>query len=253
MTAQGKPRAESYVFAEGQYFGGKTSDTSLARTEFNEIIQVLAPPLAKQNYFPTKEVKDANLLLMVHWGTTRIFEDPLKESLVENTNRAFNEYRAVAEPKGIADPSVLNTAILDQRYESAGVHGAIARNAALLGYKTTLQREQHKLFPSPEEQTINEELREERYFIIVMAFDYQLLRKEKKSRLLWITRMSVRSPGNKFEQAIPAIAQAGAEVYGRHVDGLVRVKANARGGQVYLGDLKTVGPDHGAVPGAADK
>src|SRR5688572_16921499 len=67
VDVRGQPRAESYVFTEGKYFGGRTLDTSLKRTGFEEIIRVLAPALAKQNYFPTKEVPAANLLLMVHW------------------------------------------------------------------------------------------------------------------------------------------------------------------------------------------
>jgi hypothetical protein len=87
---------------------------------------------------------------------------------------------------------------------------------------------------------MNEELNEERYFIIVMAYDYQLLRKEKKSQVLWITRISVRSPGNNFAEAVPTLAHAGSEVFGRHVDGLVKIKTR-KGGRVDLGELKTLG------------
>jgi hypothetical protein len=244
VDARGKPRAESYVFTEGKFFSSPTVDTSVARIGFNDIIQVLAPALAKQNYFPTKEVPAANLILMVHWGTTQVFEDPQKEFATDNMNAALNDYRtAAAANSGDADPGALNAALAENRNTRASAQGAIARNAALLGYKATLQREQQKIFVSPEEQTINEELNEERYFIIVMAYDYQLLLKERKSKLLWITRLSIRSPGTNFEKAIPAIALAGAGVYGQHVDGLVRVKANGRIGRVDLGELKTVGPE----------
>lgn len=254
VDARGQPRAESYVFTEGKFFSSPTLDTSVARMGFNDIIQVLAPALAKQNYFPTKEVPAANLILMVHWGTTQVFEDPQKDFATDNMNAALNEYRTAASANnGDADPGALNAALAENRNTLASAQGAIARNAALLGYKDTLQREQQKIFVSPEEQTINEELNEERYFIIVMAYDYQLLRNERKSKLLWITRLSIRSPGTNFEKAVPAIALAGAAVYGRHVDGLVRVKANGRIGRVDLGELKTVGPETSGLSGKADR
>jgi hypothetical protein len=251
---RGLPRAESYVFTEGKFFGGQTADTSVKRTGFNDIIQVLAPALAKQNYFPTKEVPAANLILMVHWGTTQVFEDPQQGFATDNMNAALNEYRAAAAANsGDADPGALNAALSDHQQTLASARGAIARNAALLGYKASLQREQAKMFSSPAEQTMNAELNEARYFVIIMAYDYQMLRKERRSQLLWITRMSVRSPGNNFKEAIPAIAQAGAGVYGRHVDGLVRVKADGRMGRVKLGELKTVGAEDLSPSGRTGK
>ena len=95
--------------------------------------------------------------------------------------------------------------------------------------------------PSPEELTMSLELNEERYFVILMAYDYQYMKKQHKSRLLWATRISVRSPGNNFIEAMPALVEAGANVYGRQVDGLVRVDAGERGGRVDLGELKVMG------------
>lgn len=255
LDAQGKPRPESYVFTAGKFFGGRTADTSIGQLKFEEISKSLALPLAKQNYFPTKEVRTANLLLMVHWGTTQIFEDPHRERSLERMNEALSEYRdvAAAGDGNNADSGALNAAIGEQNNAAASAAGMIARNAKLLGYKATLEREQRKLFASTEEQTMNAELNEERYFIIVMAYDYQLLLKEKKSRLLWITRISVRSPGNNFAEAIPVLARAGSEVYGRHVDGLVRIQAGKGDGRVDLGELKTLGAVENVPPAGAAK
>jgi hypothetical protein len=240
--AAGKPLPESYVFTPGKFFGGRTSDPRMSNTKFEEIVRWLAPNLAKQNYFPTREVSSANLLIMVHWGTTEIYEDPQEPIATDRLNTALSEFNSALEANGgIADPGAVNAALGDRASADWSAQGAIARNSALLGYKPTLTKEQQKVWASTTEQTMNAELNEERYFVILMAYDYQLMRKEKKTKPLWITRISVRSPGTNFTEAMPAIAYAGASAFGRHIDGLVRVNVDSREARVELGELKSLG------------
>ena len=242
VDAQGKPRPESYVFTEGKYFEGQTADAHLAQVRFEDIIKTLAPSLAKQNYFPTKDVPAADLLIMVHWGTTTVYEDPDRAFQVEKQNEALNQYRTSAEGNnGQADPGALNQALGDQANALSSTQASIARNSALLGYKPDLEREQRRIFASTDEQTMNAELNEERYFVILMAYDFQRMKREHKSHILWVTRISVRSPGNKFTEAMPALINAGADVYGRQLDGLVRVNGRTRDGRVELGEMKVIG------------
>src|SRR6188768_1774905 len=66
----GKPKRETYVFMEGICLEGACRDRTFETTTFREIAEFLAPELTQQNYWPTPEVKDADLLLMVHWGVT---------------------------------------------------------------------------------------------------------------------------------------------------------------------------------------
>lgn len=239
----GQPRPQTYVFTEGKFFAGRTVDRSQSRTRFTDVAEALAPQLAKQAYFPTKDAATADLLLMVHWGTTTVYEDPQKEFHAERINEALNEYRSAAAANGgDADPGALNAALNERSNGSASAQGAIARNAALLGYREVLEREQRKVFSSADEQTMNEELNEERYFVIVMAYDYAFMRREHRPRLLWVTRISVRAAGNNFTEAIPAIAEAGSPVYGHHLPGIQRVDVKRRVGQVEFGELKTLGP-----------
>lgn len=240
--AAGRPRVESYVFGQGRFFGGTWADRGLAQVSFDQLTKLLAPSLAKQNYLPTRDATTADLLLMVHWGVTQAFRDPMGETTVERLNSAANDYRAAAaNNNGDADPGALNALLADQAGAGQSAQQAIARNAALLGYKPTLEQAQRRIFVSTEEQTMNQELNEERYFIVVLAYDYAFMRKEHRSRLLWATRISLRSVGNRFELAAPALAQAGAGVYGRNVDGLLRVDAPDRSGRVELGELKVLG------------
>ena len=254
LDAQGKPQAESYIFTQGRYFAGLTADAGLEQVKFDDILKTLAPSLAKQNYFPAKEVPTADLLIMVHWGTTTVYEDPQKAFQVDRVNDALGAYRASADGNnGNADPGALNQALGDQAAAQASAEAVLARNSALLGYKPDLEREQRKLFPSTGELTMTAELNEERYFVILMAYDYRRMRTEHKSHLLWATRISVRSPGSKFIEAMPALVQAGANVFGRKVDGLVRVDGRTREGRVDLGEMKIIGTVEDPQPGAPKK
>jgi hypothetical protein len=131
---------------------------------------------------------------------------------------------------------------------------AVDRNAALLGYQGTLERERAKPVVTTTEMSLSNELNEERYFVVLIAYDYQHLRREKKATPLWITRLSIRSPGNNFTEAMPTLAMAGADAFGKQIDGLVRVKATAADANVkleelkFLGDVKVIDKAGGPAP-----
>jgi hypothetical protein len=238
---KGALRPESYVFAEGKYFSGGTKDGSLERMTFANITKMMAVSLAKQNYFPATDINAAQLVIMVHWGTTDIYEDPQRELNQLALNEATAAYNASIAESGRADPSALNMALSDREGAQAGVAAAINRNAQLLGYTRALQRERRELNPTTAEITMSNELNEERYFVILMAYDNQVRVKEKKSKPLWITRLSVRSIGNNFTEALPTLAKVGAELFGQNRDDLVRVKTLMQRGSVKLGELEVLG------------
>src|SRR4029077_19434136 len=61
-------RPESYTFMQGMHLGGTTRDATMEKTQFLAIAQLLARGLAQQKYFPTTDPKDADLVIVVHWG-----------------------------------------------------------------------------------------------------------------------------------------------------------------------------------------
>ncbi len=240
--AQGQARPETYVFAEGAHLGGMTADGSQSRHTFEDVTRVLAVNLAKQSYYPTKDVPAADLLIRVFWGTTTIAEDPEREQALARQQAALADYISVAaRNEGDADPGALNEA--KDRLASAqdNAMAAVDRNALLLGYRRNLDKERAKPMPTPAEVAMSVELNEERYFVVLMAYDYQFMRREKKPKLLWVTRLSMRSPGNNFTEALPALAFAGADVYGKSLDGLQRVRVNDRDVEVKMGELQVLG------------
>ncbi len=239
--AAGAVRPETYVFAEGQFLGGGTVDRGLEQTTFAQVTRTLAVNLARQNYLPAPDLNSAQLVIMVHWGTTMVSEDPMKDINLQRAQEALATFSAEQEANGLADPTALNSATSAMGMARQGVQDAVNRNAVLLGFARSLERERSQMMTSTAEITMSNELNEERYFVILMAYDNQTRLKERKSRLMWVTRLSVRSPGNNFTEALPALARVGAEVFGRQVDGLVRVKAPLGRGTVTIGELEVLG------------
>ncbi|HVT72293.1 MAG TPA: hypothetical protein VHD61_04095 [Lacunisphaera sp.] len=237
----GRPRPEGYVFSPGHFFGGLTRDSSVEKMDFMTVARTLAPQLAKQAYFPAGDAANADLVVIVHWGVTSIHEDPQRTFEIADLGAALNAYNANIAQAGIADPAALNSQLDQLDASMDNTRSAINYNAALLGYTRSLRRERAQVYPTEAELTLNMELNEERYFVILMAYDNRLLLKEHKAKLLWVTRLSVRSPGNNFTESLPALAQAGGQVFGRPVDGLMHVDATWKRGEVTLGEMKIVG------------
>jgi hypothetical protein len=86
-----------------------------------------------------------------------------------------------------------------------------------------------------------DDVEDDRYFVVLMAYDFQLLWKEKKHKLLWETRFSIRQRRNAFDQQLAAMAQYASRYFGQDSHGLIRQPIPE--GQVILGELKVVGVD----------
>jgi transcription elongation GreA/GreB family factor len=146
-------------------------------------------------------------------------------------------------------------ALADRESTQASIQSAINRNAALLGYARSLEKERRQLMPTTAEIAMSSELNEERYFVILMAYDNAQARaKDQKPKPLWITRLSVRSPGNNFAEALPTMAKVGADLFGQQHDDLVRVRTPTQRGSVKLGELEVLGTaNEKAAPAKKDK
>lgn len=250
-------RAETYVVTPGLRLGA-TVDQSRERVGFQGVLNLLAPALARREYWPAEEQAAADLLIVVHWGETEVYTDPLAEFRAETLNASVAAFSAVADARGLEAPDTgaLNSVLTDQFMASQQVQYAARRNAELLGYARTIEREERRVFVTEDERTMKTELAEPRYFIVLMAYDYAALRDRKERRLRWVTRMSVRSPGNNFELALPTLVRVAGPAFGVQQDGLTRVrtKVDGRVGEVSIGEAKVVESsaedDAGETPGS---
>jgi hypothetical protein len=88
------------------------------------------------------------------------------------------------------------------------------------------------------EELINE-IEENRYFVVLIAYDFQLFRKEKKLKALWETRFSINEPHNDFAKALPVMSQYASKYFGQESHGLLRTQVPE--GKVEVGEPKSLG------------
>jgi hypothetical protein len=255
----GAPRGakpETFVFAQGRFFGGYLRDSTLEHTDFLKIARTLTPDLAKQRYFPAADAGNADLLLVVHWGITAVEEDPghgqteLEQLQKDGTayNAKFSSGGGGASKGGIADPGYVASDLAIAFGQSAQAGSGPDENARLLGYDNELRKEEYRSIGVASGMTdldrrLREEIAEERYFVIIMAYDYKSVKDGKKGvrpKLLWSTHFSVRALGFNFTEALPAMSKVAANYFGHQVDGLLLDARKVPEGQVDVGVPETV-------------
>jgi hypothetical protein len=301
----GVPKPETYVFYEGKYFGGLTRDPSIAHTKFMDIAKVLAPNLAKQNYLPTKNTKAADLLIVVNWGTTVTDEtakksDPNTSFALTDAIQAVAAYNSMvgagAAPNVAAsgDSPYLGSAgqALDQltfdlgqnQASAMSAHSFAESNAKLLGYTNALNKEMATQWASAnglnsEAESHLADLGEERYFVVLLAYDYQKILSDGKvvsaqpgmsaggsvrgqlnslgsgmtsaqfthddvtpsqPKPVWEVRINIRADGNNFVEALPAMSKVAADFFGKQEDNLKTEETNVGKYWVEVGPVKVI-------------
>jgi hypothetical protein len=112
----------------------------------------------------------------------------------------------------------------------------------MLGYDSWLEKTQGDHRGTAMEQNrqdLFDEIEESRYFVVLMAYDFHLLWKEKKHRLLWETRFSIRQNHHEFDKELPSIAQFASKYFGQDSHGLLHEAVPL--GRVDIGDVKSLG------------
>jgi hypothetical protein len=243
FAADGKaPRSETYLFAKGSHFGGYLRDPSLEQAQFMAIAQTLAPDLAEQRFFPAASSKVADLLIVVHWGLTSVENDtgnPDAESLMKDLGTQGSGKQDMDRSNQDLDFMRANSSLSSQGPEG---------NAELLGFSSELKSEEYRSIATATgatylDQVLRGELMEDRYFVILMAYDLKSLRageKGRKPKLLWSTHFSMRATGHSFTAALPIMGKAASGYFGHQVDQLVLDAGTVPEGKVEVGEPRTV-------------
>lgn len=261
----GSLRPESYAFGNGGRVSGRQAGDSIDKMSFQEIAGVVSGPLAARRYLPATEPAKVILLIMVYWGTTSGQEGASNSAEYQNLQAsqapptpppmtmeaesasmgasqiaAVNQNRMNAAVGQVSD-NAFDSALAAANQEDSVRLKADARNAMLLGYAGELAEtfglEGTALGGRREE--LLREIEESRYFIVLMAYDFQLLLKEKKPKLLWVTRISIRQRGNDFQKALPAMTGFASQYFGQDTHGLLRRRLPD--GRVDVGEPKSLG------------
>jgi hypothetical protein len=259
---------ETYAFGKGDNMTGARVDATADSLDFMDVARAVAVPLAQKQYIPTQDPKTTNELIMVYWGTTRA-----PEFATESNSHQLAQQANVMQQKAIQNLSARNQTIASgnstspasvlttsQRQALAEADNAVLvanlgvqqenqqredtdmKTATLLGYDSwwvAANAAMDGTAMGRRKADMRAELEEDRYFVVLTAFDYQKLVKDKKSKFLWEVRFSIREHGNQFDKRLPAMIALASDYFGRDSQGLHHVDVPE--GKVEIGPVKSLG------------
>ena len=242
----GSFKPEAYVFGEGGRMSRPVADPAMEQLKFADVARVIAGPLARQNYHPALKTSEVQLLIVVFWGSTQGSRDTRNQTgSMDRLSSASSNYTAAraddqATQPNSAEPSPATSAAQND-YDSAlwqmqmdnDVRDQIdSQNAQILGYSESLSRARFARHMSFAQDTLAE-VSENRYYVVLQAYDFKTAKDSKKLKPLWTTRMSVSESG-PFGPALEKMVKNAARSFGTDTDGLQR----HREGTVDLAPLK---------------
>ena len=239
-------KVQTYQFIEGQQFKGITKDEGMERITFNDIVMDLAQHLVKQNFYPNPDPGKGDLLISVHYGVTDFEEDQM--DLLGYTSLEELGYTEGIESIGRSGTSLSPGEMdaINNLHSNLAMQSAINssndmtryQKAQLLGIDELYTKRLH-----PQDKYEYEHmLQQERYFIVLMAYDYAHFRQTGKAKLLWSTRYSVRSPGQSFETAFTGMNRVASDYFGKNFDKLTRKRLDDKS-SVEIGDIEVITDD----------
>ncbi len=248
---------ETYVFGKGDDWRGARVDPTIDKMDFMDVARILAVPLAKKQYLPTSDPKTTDELIMMTWGTTRAPEHATESQphqLLQAANqmhdRAYIMLKdAHSRAEYVAAQQMLSEANNQIAMDLSAVQAenqmrenTDMRTATLLGYDSWWVAVNSAMGGSPlgrRRMEMEDELEEDRYFVVLTAFDYPKLVKEKKQKFLWEVRFSIREHGTAFDDRIKGMAELASNYFGRDSAGLHHDPLPE--GKVEIGPVKSLG------------
>ena len=233
----GSFQPELYAFGKGGKWAGEISDSTIDTLNFTDIAKVIAVPLSAQRYLPASDPAKTRLLIMVYWGTTAVPGTTSASSAYNHFGSAQVTLQFDLNPLNKVPVAIQNAAISDfsaatlmLNIENRKNDRTDFANALMLGYDSPglIGTEKADYVRGTAFQTdrddLYREIEENRYFVVLMAYDFQLLWKERKHKLLWETRFSISERRNQFDKALPVMARYASQYFGQASDGLVRTR-----------------------------
>jgi hypothetical protein len=264
----GSYQPELYSFGNGGHYGGPIDDPTIDPLKFIDVARVIAVPLADQKYMPGRDPARTKLLIMVYWGITYV---PAAISSSAAHNNFSDLQNQMEQAQGIAKAVAATSSSTKGGYHPSNPNLGL-RDDQLATYSSELtmlsmvneQRDQTdfataKLLGYDSDDAIGSELgnyirgtavharrddlvselEDNRYFVVLMAYDFQLLWKQKKHKLLWESRFSIRQRNHAFDRDLASMAKFASQYFGQDTHGLVRKTIPL--GRVDIGEVKSLG------------
>ena len=258
ISADGSFKPEYYAISNGGRVDGTTTDATIDRVTYPEVAAIAMRQLAGQNYHMSKNSRDATLLIMVQWGATQSYNRGNYDDRIQSAANALTNLQAAgggsaglppsaidASPEGamataaqdVFESDMLRLVLENQMRDSINLP-----NARLLGFVDEINSAsripRHTAAATRYDELIAD-IEDPRYYIIVSAYDFQELRKNNQKKLLWVTRVSVNTRGNRFDDSAAAMLKSASKYFGQDSGKLIRGQEDK--GEVRLGDVKFLG------------
>jgi hypothetical protein len=238
----GSYKPETYAFADGGCWGGGlVAGDSIAQTPFRYLAGALAVPMTKRGYVSAKDPANTDLLIFVFWGTTNNTKMRMDSPITRNLQFAMEQMRTVADA-GAGEKNAMGNQ-METYFIAAAAEQRLRerqdiRKAMLLGFQDDLNKA-WDLSHTDFMDDYWDDLRADRYFVVLKAFDYRLAAgKEHLRKILWEARFSVPRESKDFIDLLPAMTRYASQFFGQDTKGLVREPLPEV--RVILGPLKTV-------------
>lgn len=232
-------KIQTYQFMKGRHFKGRSRDKSVEEVDFNDIIQDLAQQLAKQDYYPNPVLGKGDLLIMVHYGATDFEDDPLELqgiTRLEDISNLASEELEIGSTAAFDFSGSLNAALGLQQSMNSGGQMTRYQKATMLGIELPDDERAGFIYMDYDKDQI---LREPRYFVVLMAYDYTHLREYDETKLLWSTRYSVRTTGHSFDTAFREMNAVASDYFGKDFGKLTRKRFDDKS-RVEIGDIEVI-------------
>jgi len=198
--ADGSYPPETYAFGEGGFWAG-APDASIDKLKFVDVARSIAGPLAGKELPACPRSKPDPAVNHGLLGSDNGPKGQLLLDLLPNCSNAAARLANVKAQAGAAKragdhskgPGVfaaedaLADAVQMVEVENRQRDLADLRNGMMLGFDRELETAM-RFKHGPQEshwQDLIDELEDDRYFVVLMAYDFPLLWKEKKHKLLW--------------------------------------------------------------------
>lgn len=246
----GSFKPEAYTFGNGGNHSRAVKDPEMEQMTFIRVARSIAKRLEGLNYVPALTSDDAELLILVFWGSTQGSRghDPsdtmnvFSSSVAAHSAAWRNDVASRTNP-GEMDPA---TAAAESAYDSALWQMDLMnrerdrlddRNARILGYSEHLSRARFVSHMSFAQDIINE-VEDNRYYVVLQAYDFKTAVAEKKLKPLWTARISMPEQGNNFAESLDRMLLAARKYIGRDSRGMHRYQYPE--GRVDLGPLEVI-------------
>lgn len=273
----GSFKPEYYALSNGGRIYGTTSDITVDRVTYPQVAEIAMRLLAQQKYHYAQRKEQAKLLIVLQWGNTIAFNRTNYALGVNAAASAYSDLMALIGPQGMgrgfAGPQTANVdgspaqpegdPSAAERFESAMLKIFMDNrmrdqinesNARVLGYMDDLadSNDIRRWAGGGDRYTdLIGDVEEARYYIMISAYDFPELARNEKKKLLWQVRVSVRGPGNRFDDSFVAMLKGASKYFGQDSRRLIRGEESK--GTVELGDLKYLGEAKEPAPAKAEQ